>query len=100
MDSGAAPCHSPNMPFTCQRCGAVSHNPNDEREGYCGSCHRYADEGVDSLLREFLTNALDEHTPHVDSGEFFPGWRLDEDGNLRCPLDDELVVPSVKWLSR
>lgn len=27
------------MSFTCPRCERTSHNPNDEREGYCGSCH-------------------------------------------------------------
>lgn len=26
------------MAFTCPRCGRTSHNPNDEREGYCGAC--------------------------------------------------------------
>ena len=25
--------------FTCPRCGATSHNPNDVRERYCGRCH-------------------------------------------------------------
>jgi hypothetical protein len=25
--------------FRCPRCGAVSHNPNDAREQYCGRCH-------------------------------------------------------------
>jgi hypothetical protein len=25
--------------FTCPRCGAISWNPNDAREGYCGRCH-------------------------------------------------------------
>lgn len=25
--------------FTCPRCGATSHNPNDVAEGYCGNCH-------------------------------------------------------------
>lgn len=25
--------------FTCPRCGATSHNPNDVREAYCGRCH-------------------------------------------------------------
>jgi hypothetical protein len=24
--------------FTCPKCGAVSHNPNDVRERYCGAC--------------------------------------------------------------
>jgi histidine triad (HIT) family protein len=27
--------------FTCPRCGATSHNPNDVREGYCGRCHAW-----------------------------------------------------------
>ncbi len=27
------------MSFACPVCAAVSHNPNDEREGYCGRCH-------------------------------------------------------------
>jgi hypothetical protein len=27
--------------FICPRCRAVSHNPNDKREGYCGRCHDF-----------------------------------------------------------
>jgi ribosomal protein S27AE len=27
--------------FTCPKCGATSHNPNDLREGYCGRCHEW-----------------------------------------------------------
>ncbi len=30
--------------FTCPRCGAVSHNPNDIRERYCGRCHVFAEQ--------------------------------------------------------
>jgi hypothetical protein len=30
--------------FTCPRCGAVSHNPNDARERYCGRCHVFVDD--------------------------------------------------------
>lgn len=26
------------MSFVCARCTKESHNPNDEREGYCGYC--------------------------------------------------------------
>lgn len=36
------------MPFTCPRCGMTSHNPNDEREGYCGNCHAWT--GTPSVL--------------------------------------------------
>ena len=31
--------------YTCTYCGAVSHNPNDAREQYCGRCKRFADIG-------------------------------------------------------
>ncbi len=24
--------------ITCPRCGKTSHHPEDERQGYCGSC--------------------------------------------------------------
>src|SRR4051812_27278203 len=27
------------MAFACPRCGATSHHPLDEAEGYCGACH-------------------------------------------------------------
>lgn len=29
------------MTYTCPRCHASSENPNDERERYCGRCHRF-----------------------------------------------------------
>lgn len=32
------------MSYTCPRCGMTSHNPNDEREGYCGNCHDWTRE--------------------------------------------------------
>lgn len=28
--------------YLCAHCGAVSYNPNDLIEEYCGRCHRYA----------------------------------------------------------
>lgn len=28
--------------FTCPKCSAVSYNPNDVRERYCGACHEFA----------------------------------------------------------
>ena len=30
--------------ITCPQCGMTSHNPNDERERYCGNCHQYHDQ--------------------------------------------------------
>lgn len=31
------------MSYTCPRCGATSHNPNDETYKYCARCHRFED---------------------------------------------------------
>jgi hypothetical protein len=30
--------------FACPRCGAVSYNPNDVLERYCGACHVFVDD--------------------------------------------------------
>ncbi|HJQ59437.1 MAG TPA: hypothetical protein VJ890_21195 [Vineibacter sp.] len=30
--------------FTCPRCGAVSHNPGDIANRYCGRCHAFVDD--------------------------------------------------------
>jgi hypothetical protein len=37
MDAAAAV----TAPFTCPRCGAVSHNPHDAEERYCARCHLF-----------------------------------------------------------
>jgi hypothetical protein len=37
-------CGSPPSKFRCPRCGAVSYNPNDIRERYCGRCHAFVDD--------------------------------------------------------
>lgn len=39
--------------ITCPRCGAISFNPTDIREGYCGACH-------DWTARPTLTVEIDE----------------------------------------
>ena len=31
-------------PFVCPICGAVSHNPNDARNRYCGACRVFPDD--------------------------------------------------------
>ena len=35
--------------FACPRCQAVSYNPNDIRERYCGRCHQFADDASPAL---------------------------------------------------
>jgi hypothetical protein len=37
--------------FVCPRCGAVSHNPKDACERYCGRCHVFVDDAYANPLR-------------------------------------------------
>lgn len=39
------------MSITCPKCGMTSHNPNDERQGYCGKCHAWTSGGSDARCR-------------------------------------------------
>jgi hypothetical protein len=34
------------LAIRCQRCQAISFNPNDVRERYCGACHVFHEEGL------------------------------------------------------
>src|SRR3954447_5353986 len=43
------------MAFTCPRCGRTSHNPNDEREGYCGACHGWTGDQQPGTNRQWRT---------------------------------------------
>lgn len=66
------------MAFTCPRCGAVSHNPMDEREGYCGRCYDWT--GGEVLRRP--------DSP-VDLGEPpYPGSDAALDKGCLCPVLD------------
>lgn len=38
------------MSFTCPRCGAVSHHPKDEQQGYCGRCHDFTGQPGATML--------------------------------------------------
>jgi hypothetical protein len=37
--------------FTCPRCGAVSHHPDDLANGYCGRCHAFTGDSADLAER-------------------------------------------------
>src|SRR5215472_10938146 len=39
------------MSYTCPRCFKTSHNPNDEREHYCGKCHAFQSREVGRELK-------------------------------------------------
>lgn len=38
--------------YECPKCHRVSHNPNDVRYGYCGSCHEFTEEGHDQFVAD------------------------------------------------
>lgn len=57
------------MPFTCPDCGMTSHNPSDERFGYCGNCHTFPS---DKELRR-----LDAERDTGFSSRLDAGWMFD-----------------------
>lgn len=44
--------HESQKPFECPKCHAVSHNPNDLANLYCGRCHQF----VEDMRREQVTD--------------------------------------------
>lgn len=48
------------MSFTCPNCGAISHHPEDERNGYCGRCHEYTALKAGDVLRVRRCGSEDE----------------------------------------
>ena len=46
--------------ITCPRCGATSHHPEDERQGYCGRCHWWTSDPQLGQLEPPGEVALDE----------------------------------------
>ncbi len=47
------------MSYTCLRCRRTSHNPNDEREKYCGNCHLFEEDVAQRQLRGLVRVADD-----------------------------------------
>jgi len=57
------------MAFTCPRCGMTSHNPNDEREGYCGNCRDFTDYIYQGVAQHTWTPGCDGfHSPGPCTG--------------------------------
>ena len=63
--------------FTCPCCGAVSHNPNDIAQGFCGRCHAWTGDPEAGPLH------LAAHCPHRP---FAPDWTLHPGVCLRAVL--------------
>jgi len=63
---------APPEPFTCPRCGAVSHNPTDARYLYCGrGCHTFP--GQRETLATAEADLFREHRIVVDLLAHAPG---------------------------
>ena len=58
--------------YCCPLCGAVSHNPNDLRERYCGRCHRFG-------VRTVMVFPNGNVAACAADGQQVPEWQ----GNLR-----------------
>ena len=48
------------MSFQCDQCGMVSHNPTDEREGYCGNCHQWRSDMEGARRRKAREGLLEQ----------------------------------------
>jgi ribosomal protein S27AE len=66
--------------YACQACGAVSFNPNDIRERYCGRCHRFADDSRSYRDDSFPPRACDR------CGESYRGPAVY--CSIKCALED------------
>lgn len=48
------------MAFTCPQCGRTSYHPEDEKQGYCGNCHKFTDQdGESRVARNTVEEAAD-----------------------------------------
>lgn len=45
--------------FTCPKCGATSHHPEDVRHGYCGRCHAFTRDEAERIVRLVRRPALE-----------------------------------------
>ena len=60
--------------FECPRCGAVSHHPDDIREGYCGACHDWTGLGEGARDAIGQARATREHMRRwAEGGDTHPG---------------------------
>lgn len=65
-----------------------------------GEARRIVNEALqqdDHPLTVHVRARLNEHLQHVLDPD---AWVVDDDMNLRCPVDQVIVVPSPKWLGR
>lgn len=82
----------PPQPYTCPRCGSVSHNPDDLANRYCGRCHLFM---ADMLrLRVWVAGALVD-TRWVAS-EQESGWVATAHGRITEAADRAGVVWMVE----
>lgn len=52
------------MSYTCPDCGKTSQHPEDERQGYCGNCHRFASD------RDAIAAVVEYRSPHLTAEDY------------------------------
>ena len=77
------------MSYTCPRCGAVSHNPNDERERYCGRCKTFEVPEFDCVEcgRHIIAFGPRPKLHLCGACMMMPGWF--RDAKVRAIIDPE-----------
>jgi len=77
------------MPFTCPECGRTSHHPEDERNSYCGNCHKF--------IGETLTIWVIYENPSDFPGRFVVRpQRIYPGGQVEIPPEPTAVVDSLE----
>lgn len=71
--------------FTCPHCGAVSFNPNDIRERYCGACHAFIVDGWPPTAEAYRDDAFAERACDY-CGKLYRGPAVY--CSLECATDD------------
>ncbi len=65
----AAFAHRSALGIQCLVCGRISYHPEDIRERYCGSCHRFHEDAEEiSARRGTLGNAPPSRTAGAEPG--------------------------------
>lgn len=49
---------------------------------------------IENVIDAFLNHCHDRTEQHLDHGPYYQ----DNELNLRCPTDHEIIVPSAEWI--
>lgn len=79
--------------FTCPRCGAVSYNPNDAANRYCGRCHVFVEDAMnEARITRTPVNHCVNCGKKIDSAAPTPDY---PDGSAPRPGDVAICLDCV-----